>query len=352
MSVGAVIAASSTGTHATHESEGLDSILERLNPKAKEKVLPLLKEAYPEIKIEELLGKGGFSEVYSFTYLEEGVEKRLVIKLSAGEKVKRNMRCYNLTREEVRGEWLALLNYESKHVLKTYQAIARDSEGKYVLVSDAEVQEIFENPETDATVRYTLIGTIGEYIEGATDLAKQAFSKKNVTEEEARKIIKKVLKGLAVMHKKGIAHRDIKASNILLSREGEKLTVKVADFGLSRQIVLPKEGHRRNLSNCGSHGMKAPEMLETGVYGLKVDSFSTAVTLLQTAKRTWNYLRAETKDEFKESARNPDTKKYLTSFFSGGLQPKTFAIISLLSTYDDYDRPLPEEILIDASLWK
>lgn len=48
-------------------------------------------------------------------------------------------------------------------------------------------------------------------------------------------MFKQLVEGLAYMHRRGILHRDIKGSNILLSNSG---SVKIADFGLARSVDL------------------------------------------------------------------------------------------------------------------
>ena len=48
-------------------------------------------------------------------------------------------------------------------------------------------------------------------------------------------LFKQITEGLAYMHQRGVLHRDIKGSNILLSSKG---VVKIADFGLARSIDL------------------------------------------------------------------------------------------------------------------
>lgn len=47
-----------------------------------------------------------------------------------------------------------------------------------------------------------------------------------------------ILKGIAVLHNKGIIHRDLKGANILVTRDHE---IKIADFGLARPSpIVPK----------------------------------------------------------------------------------------------------------------
>ena len=53
-----------------------------------------------------------------------------------------------------------------------------------------------------------------------------------ILERQAKKIIRKVMLGLAHMHAMGFVHRDVTARNVLISEDGN--TVKIADFGLSR----------------------------------------------------------------------------------------------------------------------
>lgn len=42
------------------------------------------------------------------------------------------------------------------------------------------------------------------------------------------------------MHEKGVVHRDLKLDNILVGEfDEENIEVKIADFGLSDQIIYP-----------------------------------------------------------------------------------------------------------------
>ncbi len=70
----------------------------------------------------------------------------------------------------------------------------------------------------------------------------------------AKTIIFSILKALSYMASKGIIHRNIKPSNILLD---DRRTVKVTGFSLATFINAPKI----NFATCGTPGYIAPEVL-------------------------------------------------------------------------------------------
>ena len=57
------------------------------------------------------------------------------------------------------------------------------------------------------------------------------------TEDRVRNMMFQMLKGCAYMHRNGFFHRDIKPENMLVAMDAEERpVVKVADFGLAREI--------------------------------------------------------------------------------------------------------------------
>jgi len=72
-----------------------------------------------------------------------------------------------------------------------------------------------------------------------------------------------VLTGLRVLHDAGIAHRDIKADNLLLSDDG---TVKLADFGSAKRISMSAVIMQTNAEQIrGSPLWMAPEVIRNEV---------------------------------------------------------------------------------------
>ena len=91
-----------------------------------------------------------------------------------------------------------------------------------------------------------------------------------LTEDEARRHLQGLLCAVQHIHALGIVHRDIKATNVLLSSEG---SVRLADFGLAAR--LPDDGLLTAV--CGTHDYLAPEMVRCG-HG-ETEGYSTPVDL-------------------------------------------------------------------------
>lgn len=115
-----------------------------------------------------------------------------------------------------------------------------------------------------------------EYCDGGTlrNLYKEVY----LTEDEIAYIIRKICLGVAHLHSKGLVHLDLKSENILLHLNGK---VKIADFGLVRQVESGKESLTSMMGTC--HWM-APEIIQRKKYGQKVDIWSLGCVCLELAQ--------------------------------------------------------------------
>lgn len=57
---------------------------------------------------------------------------------------------------------------------------------------------------------------------------------KRIPENIIAYILREILEGVSVLHRKKRIHRDLKSDNILLNKSGE---IKIADFGFAAQLT-------------------------------------------------------------------------------------------------------------------
>jgi serine/threonine protein kinase len=114
-------------------------------------------------------------------------------------------------------------------------------------------------------------------------------------ENVVSKYVFQILLGLRYLHQCGIVHRDIKASNILVSTSG---IVKLADFGVSKRLhdIFDTTGGSRKKTNLqtmiGSPFWMAPEVVTQAGYGRSVDVWSLGCTVVEllTGAHPWSPL--------------------------------------------------------------
>ncbi|KAK1228034.1 Protein kinase C signaling pathway involved MAPKK protein [Marasmius sp. AFHP31] len=94
-----------------------------------------------------------------------------------------------------------------------------------------------------------------------------------IGEKIAGRITEGVLSGLAYLHAHKTIHRNIKPSNILVSREG---VVKLCDFGVSSEFAKPFIGH---FTGAGLY--MAPERFSGHDYTIRSDVWSLGIILLE-----------------------------------------------------------------------
>eukprot|EP00931_Biecheleriopsis_adriatica_P017665 TRINITY_DN12584_c0_g1_i1.p1 TRINITY_DN12584_c0_g1~~TRINITY_DN12584_c0_g1_i1.p1 ORF type:complete len:248 (-),score=34.05 TRINITY_DN12584_c0_g1_i1:122-865(-) len=72
----------------------------------------------------------------------------------------------------------------------------------------------------------------------------------------AAKICSELCQAVAHMHRKGLAHRDIKLENVMLVKRGMSFAVVLADLGLSKSVEVCRYFNTR----AGTQGYLAPEV--------------------------------------------------------------------------------------------
>uniref|UniRef100_A0A803LQF9 mitogen-activated protein kinase kinase kinase n=1 Tax=Chenopodium quinoa TaxID=63459 RepID=A0A803LQF9_CHEQI len=103
-------------------------------------------------------------------------------------------------------------------------------------------------------------------------------------ESAIRSYTRQILSGLAYLHSKNTAHRDIKGANILVDPSGQ---VKLADFGMAKHIT----GQSCPFSFKGSPYWMAPEVIRnSNRCNLAVDIWSLGCTVIEmaTSKPPWS----------------------------------------------------------------
>ncbi|XP_014215430.1 neither inactivation nor afterpotential protein C isoform X2 [Copidosoma floridanum] len=116
-------------------------------------------------------------------------------------------------------------------------------------------------------------GPIIDLVRGLTNSAKR------MREEHIAYILRETIKAVMHLHENNVLHRDIRASNIMLTKEGE---IKLVDFGLCRMI---KGEMGRRFTCIGSPNWMAPEVVtskEPGPgYGTRCDTWAIGITAIE-----------------------------------------------------------------------
>src|SRR6185437_6549429 len=143
-------------------------------------------------RLDELLGRGGMSEVWSAEDLELG--RRVAIKLLAPDA------------DQARFE-------------REARAVAS--------LAHPNVSQLYDYGEENGRPYMVL-----EYLGG--DTLESRLDGKPLPDDEAYGIAAGIAAGLAHAHARGVVHRDLKPANVLFDEEGRP---KLADFGIARMAA-------------------------------------------------------------------------------------------------------------------
>jgi hypothetical protein len=190
--------------------------------------LPSLEEvagAFPDLEVEELIGRGGMSAVFRA----------------------RQPRLNRVVALKVLPKSLAAIPGFAERFTREGQVLARLSHPHIVTVHDFGERDGF----------WFLIM---EHVDGVN--LRQAMRAGRFTPEQALEVIPAICDALQFAHGQGVLHRDIKPENILLDAKGG---IKIADFGIAKILGEEAEGGMlltQSGAKLGTAPYMAPEQIE------------------------------------------------------------------------------------------
>ena len=173
-------------------------------------------------------GKGGTSRVFFALKKEKGGEQMFAIK---------SYNTKDMTETEAR--W-------KRHLLAEHDILMQ--------LRHRNVVECFDLLQDAKGSLYEVL----EFCEGG-DLMNMLNDKKDLPAREADCLFHQLMSGVAYLHEVGVAHRDLKGENLVLTREG---TVKIADFGNAERFKNRQGEAELIEGKCGSDGFMAPELFD------------------------------------------------------------------------------------------
>ncbi len=184
----------------------------------------ILKSPTREYEIRSVLGSGGFGITYSATFMMKvnGLPIQAVVAIKE----------HFLSADCEREKHTQSISY-SQPVSERVERSRRDFVGEARRLQNVaaghnniiQVSEIFDANNTSYYVMEYLEGqTLGDYVKNQGKL----------DEAETLSIMCPIIEAVAYLHENKITHLDIKPSNIMLARIGNKLRPVLIDFGLSK----------------------------------------------------------------------------------------------------------------------
>eukprot|EP00980_Cylindrotheca_fusiformis_P020030 scaffold7114_cov106-Cylindrotheca_fusiformis.AAC.4 len=170
------------------------------------------------------------------------------------------------------------------------------------------------------------------------ELFDRIVAKAYYNEKEARDTCKIILDAVAYMHQNHVAHRDLKPENLLLLSKDDDSAVKIADFGFAKKVYEECS----LLTQCGTPGYVAPEILEGTPYDQRSDNWSVGVILYILLGGYPPFIESTQRDLFRKIRRG---EYEFHEEYWGTVSEEAKSLISSLLTVDPKKRLDAEEAL-------
>ena len=213
---------------------------------------------WPEWKIEGLLGRGGFGDVYRIRREEYGnvsLAALKVVRIPADESEIQELEANGIS---VGSYYKGMISDLLKEISLMESLKAATN---VVTIDDYKIIEKKDSVGWVLFIRMELLTNLNVYRKSHV-----------MSVKEVVKLGFDICSALEACQKKGIVHRDIKPSNILVSEFGD---FKLGDFGISRNLTHTMSG----LSRKGTELYMAPEVYRGNKYNATVDIYSLGLVL-------------------------------------------------------------------------
>lgn len=164
----------------------------------------------------------------------------------------------------------------------------------------------------------------------------QVLARYTLTNADRLAITEGLLQGVSHLHRQGIIHRDLKASNILMDQRDGQWVPKLTDFGISK--LADTEASVSNTQIGLSIHYAAPEQLRNESILPNVDLWAVGVSLYKVVMGVLPFDPSPTKPNHPTRRRELDTAA-IAMLINQGLSPEQTARI-----------PLPFRVIIEKCL--
>ncbi|EEP77866.1 hypothetical protein UREG_02715 [Uncinocarpus reesii 1704] len=159
---------------------------------------------------------------------------------------------------------------------------------------------------------------------------------------EVRRFMVQLCGAVKYLHKRNVAHRDLKMGNLFLDRN---MDIKVGDFGLAA-IILSEKDEKRRKTLCGTPNYIAPEVLDKnkGGHTQKVDIWSLGVIFFAMLTG-FPPFQSKTQEEIYKKVRNLSYTWPKDSECANYIPAEAKDLLSACLSLDEDERPEPDQIV-------